>query len=147
MEILVVLIVAAIMAAVATPWMLSAIQSYRIRASAWEVAGDLRLVRQKAVSTQVRHRFCIANCDTAPPAGGYVLEREGTPWTLDLVRNDFPNGVAVSTTAPNGKVTFTSKGELVAAVGACVDVTNGTNNYKVTTAVSGRVLVAKGSCP
>jgi prepilin-type N-terminal cleavage/methylation domain-containing protein len=142
MEILMVLIVAAILAALATPWILGTIQSYRVRTAAWEVAGDLRLARQKAVSTQVRHRLCVANCDTPPPTGGYVLEREGTPWTLDLVRDDFPNGVAITSSAD--KVTYGVRGE---ASAAAITLSNNIGTYQVVASPSGRVRVCKGSCP
>lgn len=148
MEILIVLTVAAILAALATPWILGAIESYRLRTAAWEVAGDLRLARQRAVSTQVRHRFCISNCDSPVPTGGYILEREGTPvWTLDLARADLPNGVALfPATLTDGKLTFEAKGEVDGAWG-CIEVTNGTRGYQIVTASSGRVRVDKGNCP
>jgi Tfp pilus assembly protein FimT len=148
MEILMVLVVAAILAALGTPWILGAIESYRVRTAAWEVAGDLRLARQRAVSTQVRHRFCILNCDSTVPTGGYLLEREGTPlWTVDLVRADLPNGVALlPTTLTNGKLTFEAKGGVSGAWG-CIDVTNAAGGYKVVTASSGRVRVDTGACP
>jgi Tfp pilus assembly protein FimT len=147
MEILIVLVVAAILAAAATPLILRTIESYRVRSAAWEVAGDLRLARQRAVSTQVRHRFCISNCGSPVPTGGYLVEREGTPWTADLVRADLPNGVALlPTTLTDGKLTFEAKGGVSGAAG-CIDVTNGTGGYKVATATSGRVRVDKGACP
>ncbi|MFQ5960967.1 MAG: hypothetical protein ACE5MG_06195, partial [Candidatus Methylomirabilales bacterium] len=99
-------------------------------------------------STQVRHRFCISNCDSTVPTGGYIVEREGTPlWTLDLVRADLPNGVALlPATLTDGKLTFEAKGEVSGAAG-CIDVTNGTGSYQVVTALSGRVRVATGACP
>lgn len=147
MEILIVLVVAALLAAAATPWILGTIESYRVRSAAWEVAGDLRLARQRAVSTQVRHRFCVSNCDSPVPTGGYLLERDGTPWTPDLVRADLPNGVALlPTTLTDGKLTFNAKGEVAGSAG-CIDVTNAAVGYKVVTAFSGRVRVDKGVCP
>lgn len=147
MELMIVLMVAALLAAAATPWILGTIESYRVRSAAWEVAGDLRLARQRAVSTQVRHRFCISNCDSPVPTGGYLLERQGTPWTVDLVRADLPNGVAVlPTTLTDGKLTFEAKGGVSGALG-CIDVTNATEGYTIKTAISGRVRVDKGACP
>ena len=147
MELMIVLMVAALLAAAATPWILGTIESYRVRSAAWEVAGDLRLARQRAVSTQVRHRFCISNCDSPVPTGGYLLERQGTPWTPDLVRADLPNGVALlPTTLADGKLTFEAKGGVSGQAG-CIDVTNVARDYHVVTVPSGRVLVDKGACP
>ena len=83
-EIFVVLVVIGIMAGAATPWILGAIQTYRVRAAAWELAGDLRLARQKAVSLQRGHRICFAACGSPVPTGAYLLERLGA----ELVEGD-----------------------------------------------------------
>lgn len=141
-EILVVLIVAAIVAALAAPWFLGTIESYRVRTAAWEVAGDLRLARQRAVSTQVRHRFCLSNCDTPPPTGGYILEREEGSWVVDLVRADLPNGLAITSSAD--KVTYDVKGD---ASGGTITLSNNVETYQIVAAPSGRVQICKGMCP
>ncbi len=146
-EILIVVTVFAVVAAMGMPWVLGVIESYRLRVAAWELAGDLRLARQKAVTTQVKHRVCLSNCDSAVPPGGYLLEREGSPlWELDVVRSDLPDGVAITTTAPNDKLTFGSKGEVSGATGT-MTITNGTGTYEVAVAITGRVRVCKGICP
>ncbi|MFQ5988331.1 MAG: Tfp pilus assembly protein FimT/FimU [Candidatus Methylomirabilales bacterium] len=143
-EILIVVTVFAIVAAMAMPWILGVIEAYRLRVAAWELAGDLRLARQKAVSTQVRHRVCLSNCASAVPPGGYLLEREGTPvWELDVVRSDLPDGVAI-TDNTGGKFTFEAKGGVNGGT-ATLSSTAGT--YQVRTASSGRVRVCKGICP
>ncbi|MEE8510005.1 MAG: GspH/FimT family pseudopilin, partial [candidate division NC10 bacterium] len=118
MEILRVLVVVGIMTALAMPLILGNMESYRVRVAAWEMAGDLRLARQRAVSLQKRHRICLSTCGSCVPTGGYLLEREeGGAWVVDLVRTDIPNGVDLTTTAPFGKLTFGSKGEVWGASG------------------------------
>lgn len=143
-EIFVVLVVIGIMAAAATPWILGAIQTYRVRAAAWELAGDLRLARQKAVSLQRGHRICFAACGSPVPTGAYLLERQDpTGWALDLTRNDIPNGVAV--TSPANTLTYGTKGD---GSGGTITLTNNIGTYVVVAAPSGRVRVCKGTiCP
>lgn len=147
MEILIVLVVVGIMTALAMPLILGNMQSYRVRVAAWEMAGDLRLARQRAVSLQKRHRICLSTCGSLVPTGGYLLERkEGVTWVVDLVRTDIPNGVDLTTTAPGGKLTFGSKGEVWGATGT-MKLENVSGTYEVATATSGRVRVCKGTCP
>ncbi len=146
MEILMLVAVVVVLAGIAMPWFLGTLESYRLRVAAWEIAGDLRLARQKAVSTQIRHRFCLSSCDSAVPAGGYLLEREGTPWTVEVARTDFPDGVVITTTAPGDKITFDAKGDVSGATGT-VTLTNQTGTYRVATASTGRVQVCKEPCP
>ncbi len=151
MEILIVLVVVGIMTALAMPLILGNMESYRVRVAAWEMAGDLRLARQRAVSLQKSHRICLSTCGSPVPTGGYLLERQQIPmdptsWVVDLVRTDIPNGVALTTTAPGGKLTFGSKGEVWGASGT-MTLTNVSGTYQVATATSGRVRVCKGTCP
>ena len=150
-EIFVVLVVIAIMAGAATPWILGAIQTYRVRAAAWELAGDLRLARQKAVSLQRGHRICFTACGDgtiSPPTGAYLLERQQIPtdptsWVVDLTRNDIPNGVAVA--SPANTLTYGTKGD---GSGGTITLTNNIGTYVVVAAPSGRVRVCKGTiCP
>jgi len=142
-EILIIVTLLVVVAGVAMPWFLGVIEAYRLRVAAWELAGDLRLARQKAVTTQVRHRICFSGCDSPVPAGGYLLEREGAPWELYVVRADLPDGVAISDNA-GGKFTFEARGEVN---GGRTTLENGGGTYQVKTAPSGRVLVCKGTCP
>lgn len=146
-EILIVVTLLVVAAGAAMPWFLTAIEGYRLRVAAWEIAGDLRLVRQKAVTSQVRHRICLSNCASPVPAGGYLLEREGASWELYVARADLPDGVGVTTNGPGNKITFDTKGELSGTLGATTTVVNGIGMYEVKVASTGRVRVCKGTCP
>ncbi|MEE8282482.1 MAG: GspH/FimT family pseudopilin [candidate division NC10 bacterium] len=151
MEILIVLVVVAVMTALAMPWILGNMESYRVRVAAWELAGDLRLARQRAVSLQQRHRICFAACGDgtiSPPTGGYLLERNDPTapppgWVLYLTRDDVPNGVSITDNA-GGKFTFEAKGEVN---GGTTTLTNLAGSYQVKTLSTGRVRVCKGTCP
>lgn len=138
--------VVVVLAGIAMPWFLGALESYRLRVATWEIAGDLRLARQKAVSTQIRHRICFSGCADTVPAGGYLLEREEASWKVDVTRADLPDGVAVTDNA-GGKFTFDAKGDVSGTTGT-ITLTNETGTFRVKTASTGRVLVCKEpSCP
>lgn len=142
-EILMVALALAVLAGMGMPSLLRTLDAYRLRGAAWNLAGDLRLARQKAVSLQQRHRICFANCAGPVPAGGYLLEREVPPWMVDVRRADLPDGVAINDNA-GGKFTFEAKGEVN---GGCTTLTNDVGSYQIRILSSGRVLVSKGPCP
>jgi Tfp pilus assembly protein FimT len=137
-----------VLAGMVMPSFFRTLEGYRLRAAAWNLAGDLRLARQKAVSLQLDHRICLANCCSAVPAGGYLLERRDTTdpcgWTRDLTRSDLPNGVNLTFPPTAEKVTYDLKGE---ASGSTITMTNNSGTYAVVAAPSGRVRACKGSCP
>ena len=148
MEILITVALLLIIAGFASPWLLCTLQAYRLRVAAWELAGDLRLARQKAVSLQQDHRICFSGCNAAVPAGGYLFERldPGTgQWQMETSRDVLPDGATITTTAPTGTVTFNSKGELSGAA-ATITLTSEVGTYQLTAIPSGRVQVCKGSC-
>jgi len=145
-EILMVLLALGVMAGMAMPSLLRTSETYRLRGAAWNLAGDLRLARQTAVSTQVRHRFCLSGCDNPVPAGGYLLEREAAPSWEVLARVNVSDGVTITSNIPGDKLTFDTKGGVSGAMGT-MTLTNGSGTYQVVTAITGRVLVCKGPCP
>ena len=147
-EILMVALALAVLAGMAMPSFLSTLEAYRLRGAAWNLAGDLRLARQKAVSLQLDHRICFANCDgAAVPAGGYLLQRKvsaGPPavWFVDVRRGDLPDGLTL--TWSSDAVTYDLKGE---ASGSTITLTNSAGTYAVVASPSGRVRACKVSCP
>jgi Tfp pilus assembly protein FimT len=148
-EILMVALALAVLAGMGLPSVFRTMEAYRLRGAAWNLAGDLRLARQKAVSLQQRHRVCFANCAGPVPTGGYLLERKADPavpdpggWVLDLTRTDLPSGVNFTFTGD--KVTYDTRGE---AFGSTITLTNSVGTYAVVASASGRVRACKGSCP
>lgn len=145
-ELLIAITLIAILAAVSIPVITGILQGYRLRVAAWQLAGDLRLARQKAVSTQVRYRACFTGCSNPVPNPGYVVEREaGAVWQLDF-SVDFstqPVGFNLTVSSPVNP-TFNAKGTTGPGT---VCLTNPAGTYLVVTAQSGRVQVSKGSCP
>ena len=147
MEILMVAAALVVLAGMAMPSVFRTLEVYRLRGAAWNLAGDLRLARQKAVSLQLDHRICFANCGAAVPAGGYLLQRKdsvGPPvvWFVDVRRGDLPDGLTLTWNAD--AVTYDLKGE---ASGSRVTFTNSAGTYEVVASSSGRVRACKVACP
>jgi hypothetical protein len=118
-----------------------------LRGAAWQVAGDLRLARQRAVTIKQRFRFCVAGCAISVPAGSYSVEREDGAMGSGHWVNE--NGAATRlptdvTIALNATPTFTIIG--TAAAGT-VTLANLLGVYEVAVAQSGRVQVCDGTCP
>lgn len=144
-ELLIAIAIILILAFASIPVVTGLLQGYRLRAAAWQLAGDLRLARQKAVSLQKRHRVCFTSCTTTVPANGYVLEREETSWVLDSKGLSFAAGVSMTRCSSTTAITFDTKGD---ASGGILILANSIGTYAVRTASTGRVLVEKeGSCP
>jgi len=154
MELIITLIIIFILAAVSVPFILGALQSYRLRAAAWQIAGDLRLARQKAVSTQKRHRVTFVDSAAAKDKNTYVIEREeGTgpnPWVQDSPgRSSFSPGVNIdpTSTPSDRRITFDPKGVLSGTLGSTIRVNNSSGTFEIVTDSIGRVKVCKGACP
>jgi Tfp pilus assembly protein FimT len=75
-ELLTLVALLVVLAALAIPTISPIVLRYRVRGAAWQVAGDLRLARQRAVTLKKRFRFCVAGCAVSIPPGGYSVERE-----------------------------------------------------------------------
>jgi hypothetical protein len=74
-------VVALVAVAAAVPWLVGFSQAYRLRSAAWQLAGDLRLARQQALTTLRRHRLVFAEAAGARRLPTYRVERlEGPTW-------------------------------------------------------------------
>ena len=131
------------------PLILGTLQRYRVRAAAWQLTGDLRLARQKAISTQMRHRVCFTSCTDPVPSPGYLLQWEDGAigsgnWKLDFSVDFSKEFLGSNLTFPStANPTFNSKGT---AGPGTITLANPSGSYDVVTAPSGRVRVCKGSC-
>jgi len=143
-ELFIAIAVILILAFASIPFVERTIEAYRLRAAAWQLAGDLRLARQKAVSLQKPHRICFTSCTTTVPTNGYVLERKETSWVLDVKGLPFAAGITMVRCGLLTFITFDTKGD---ASGGTILLANVAGTYQVRTASTGRVLVEKGgSC-
>ncbi|MBI4537838.1 MAG: GspH/FimT family pseudopilin [candidate division NC10 bacterium] len=147
LELVTIVVLCVIIAAIAIPGMSPVVLNHRLRGAAWQVAGDLRLARQRAVTVRRPFRVCVNNCAIAVPAGAYSVERNnGTPgnpgWVNETgVVTQLPSDVTVSL---NQTVSFNVTGQ---TSGGTFTLVNLIGTYQVVVNSTGRVVVCKGSCP
>ena len=134
------------------PFIQDLLQSYRLRAAAWQFAGDLRLARQKAVSTQQSHRVRFVDRATEPNSNTYVIERNsGASWIQDLPVPPglfvFSPGVVIdSTSTPSSRtISFSANGN--ASPAGTVRLKNDSGGYEVALDLVGRVRVCRCKAP
>ena len=146
LELVTILVLCVIIGAIAIPGMSPVVLSYRLRGAAWQVAGDLRLARQRAVTVRRPFRICVTNCAIGVPAGAYSIERnDGTPsearWVNEVgTVTRLPADVTISV---NQTVAFNVTGQ---TSGGTFTIVNLMGTYRVVVSSTGRVQVCKGSC-
>jgi Tfp pilus assembly protein FimT len=115
-----------IMAGVSLPLLLPRYREYQMRSAVWQVAGDLRLARQRAVTTRNPYRFSfVADGDaTADPTtrNTYVIEYspQGAAWVQEMPlppgtrkRLGSPILIQTSSTPSTRMITFNPNGSVV----------------------------------
>ena len=141
-ELLIAAAVVGVLSAVSVPTMSVTIQGYRARTSAWQLAGDLRLARQNAVSTTRRHRVCFVNCGGHVPENGYLIQRqEGASWEIQGQVEPSSKDLRLGS---NATITFSETGEASAGT---VTISSGAASFQVRTHFTGKVTVCRGACP
>jgi Tfp pilus assembly protein FimT len=146
-ELITLTIVILILAAIGVPRVSPIVQQFRLKGAAWQLAGDLRLARQRAVTTQQRFRLCVSKCKISVPEGAYSLEMEDKPVGSLKWRSEtgapvkLPPDVTISATDTDA--TFSANGM---ASGATFTLSNLMGSYQVTVAATGRVKVCQGTC-
>lgn len=147
MEILIAVALVLVLAGIATPFILRTLEAYRVRTAAWELAGSLRLARQRAVTVQQRTRLVATPLGAPLEPNTYILQREeggvlAGNWREDGPRFRLPPGVTVAPVSAIA-VTFTVKG---AADPGTIVLANASGEYRVVVNVVGRVTVCRGTC-
>lgn len=146
-ELLTLIVLMVIIGAIAIPSMSPVVLRYRLRGAAWQLGGELRLARQRAVTIKKRFRVCVSGCVITVPAGTYSLERDdGTPgnqlWVSETgTPTKLPQDVTVSATAT---ATFATNGMIVP--GSTFTLTNLMGTYQVAVNSTGRIRVCEGTC-
>ena len=145
LELIMLVALMVILAAIAIPGMSPVVLNGRLRGGAWQLAGDLRLARQMAVTTQKRHRICLSSCTLTVGSGWYSLEREegtapSTFWVSAAggAATRLPTDVTVSVNTTGDKLTFDEKG--MASPGTFI-LSNLAGSYNVIIGVTGRVRI------
>jgi Tfp pilus assembly protein FimT len=141
-ELLTLVVLLVILAAFAIPSISPVVLRQRLSGAAWQLGGDLRLARQRAVTERKRFRVCLTSCAISVPAGSYSIEREDGTWVSDTgapVR--LPQDVTLCST---GTATFSTSG--MSVPGSTFTLRNILGIYQITVASTGRVQVCKGTC-
>ena len=140
-ELITLVVLLAILVAIAIPNMSPVVLNFRLRGAAWQLGGDLRLARQRAVTLRKRFRVCVSSCAITVPTGAYSVEREdGSFFSETGTAIKLPQDVTVTATAT---ATFSISG---AAGGSTFTLTNIIGTYEVKVMSTGEVKVCRGSC-
>ncbi len=127
LELLVTVAILATLAGISVPLLLPHLYQYQLRSAAWQVAGDLRLARQRAVTTRARYRLAFVDSEAGAEGNSYVLEyavREagGERWVQELprgsgVRQRLPGSTRIDpSSTPSGRaIAFNPNGSVVPA--------------------------------
>jgi Tfp pilus assembly protein FimT len=144
LELIILIVLLLVLAAIGIPRISSTVQLFRVKGAAWQLAGDLRLARQRAVATQKRFRVCIGKCKITVPEGAYSLEVEQLP--VGSLKWGSETGAPVmlppDVTIDGDTVTFAANG---GADGNTLTLTNLVGTYQVKVAQTGRIAVT--TCP
>ncbi|MFH0872841.1 MAG: GspH/FimT family pseudopilin [bacterium] len=151
-ELLIAVMVLLIIVAAATPYLLGTIQNYRLRGGAWQVAGDLRLARQKSVASGRPFKLTFKDRTASTDPNSYIIQRQevsGT-WTGDpapriyLQTTGGPTYVMIdSTSTPVGGVLNFAANGTVPTAGTIRLVDGRGKRYDVVVNSMGRVRVTK----
>lgn len=142
---------ALVLVAAAVPWLAGLSQAYQLRTAAWQLAGQLRLTRQKAISSLRRHRLVFTGAGAMPRAPAYRVERlEGRVWVAErgAPPTELPRvELDVASAFRGDGVTFDERGRV--AAGGSIRVRNAAGTYAIRVDPRGRVGVCAcrgGAC-
>ena len=140
-ELITLVVLLAILVAIAIPNMSPVVLNYRLRGAAWQLGGDLRLARQRAVTLRKRFRVCVSSCAITVPTGAYSVEKKNGTWVSDTgTAIKLPQDVTISA---NATTTFSING---GASGSTFTLTNIIGTYEVKVGSTGEVRVCQGTC-
>ena len=127
LEALLVALLILILAGISIPLLNPRSQIYRVRAAALQVAGDLRLARQRAVTTRARYRLVFADSAASADPNTYVLQyaiprggadtwvQERPPAAGSRLRLAEAVQIDPDSTPSTGAITFNPNGSVVPA--------------------------------
>ena len=142
-EMLVVLVILAIAAALAAPNVSRWIESYTVRKASRQLVSDLQLAKLKTISQGVQHRILFDPANktyTIQKLNGGVWQQVDIARSLSDVNNPYyAGGVALTNTFNNNAVTFSTTGTASPAGTVTLATTN--YNRQVTVILTGRISV------
>lgn len=139
--------------AISIPWTAATLEGYRLRTATWQVAGHVRLARQKAITAHRSHQVCFVRCGsrTLAPNAYHIERNDGTnaapAWVRDLSEiTELDSGIVVSARTSGGgtRLIFRTNGS--ASSYGTVQVRSGAGSYDVAVDSVGRIRVCKDAC-
>lgn len=138
-----------LMVGISIPMVTPRYRTYQLRGAAWQVAGDLRLARQRAVTTRNSYRFVFTDSAAYANPNTYVIQyciQQGgvCTWVQEIpalqgTRKGLSLAISIDpTSAPGSGMTFHANGS-VAPTGTIVLTGTGGIAVSVTVAQAGRV--------
>jgi type II secretion system protein H len=147
LELLVVLSILGITAAVAIPGVTRWLEDYRLKTTSRQLVSDLQFAKMKAVAEKVQYRvgFEAGNNRYRIEKGNSVMA--STAWTQlgtfrslsDATNASYASGVALSETFPGHVVIFSASGQASPAGTATLSSAHYTSNVTVT--LTGRIRI------
>jgi Tfp pilus assembly protein FimT len=135
MEVLVGCAIAGVMVGAAAPRLPPMLKSFEAQNVAFQIANDLRLARERAITTNARGRIAFGT-------GNYQRRRESSPGSGTYVNDGGVQTLPTNVTVTSAPVdpTFDSRG-LATAAPYTITVANGYSTKTITVTSIGRVQV------
>lgn len=138
-----------VMVGVSIPMVTPRYRTYQLRGAAWQVAGDLRLARQRAVTTRNPYRFVFTDSSAGANKNTYVIQYStgALTWVQEIppgpgTRRGFSPAIGIdpSSTPGSRTITFNPNGSVV-PTGTLQLTGTGGGAVSVTVTQAGRVQV------
>jgi len=147
-EVLMTAVLILIMVGISIPMVTPRYRTYQLRGAAWQVAGDLRLARQRAVTTRNSYRFVFTDSAAGANPNTYVIQYSTGGTSVQEIppgpgtRRGFSSAISIdpSSTPGSRTITFNSNGSVV-PTGTIQLTGTGGGAVSVTVAQAGRVQV------
>ena len=137
-ELIVVIVIIAIGAALLTPNIGGWLSNYRLRSATRDIASILRTAQMKAVSSNLEYRVCFANPTFWLERGN--LSSGSTSWTTEGAIQTLPRGVTMSGPLDGGNAQFNPNS--TCSIGSLtLTNTKGTQRRVTLTPATGRINI------
>jgi prepilin-type N-terminal cleavage/methylation domain-containing protein len=105
LELIIVVVIIAIGAALTTPNIGGWLPNYRLRSAIRDIASTMRIAQMKAISNNLQYRVNLNAGDVG--SNSYVLQRNSGGWIDDGAPQTLPPGIMIATnTLPNQRAEF-----------------------------------------
>lgn len=145
-ELIVVMVIIGIAAALLTPNIGAWLPNYRLRSATREIVSTMRMAQMKAVSTNMSYRVSFAiRALPAPSRWTYVLQYENPPlsgtWVTEGSTKTFPTDINISFSLSSGNKAVFNPNSTSSSGSLTVQNKHGTERRVRLTPSTGRVMI------